>query len=117
MLIGNQSRPKIFDLAIKRPEVLYSKVVEIDERVTLCGYTSDPKRRDREVQFDDKGGVARPYQTASETESTGELVQGISGEAVRVLRRPDKEAIRKALQALYDESVNAYAMRRELTLE
>jgi 5-oxoprolinase (ATP-hydrolysing) len=34
-LIGNQSRPKIFDLEIKRPELLYEHVVEIDERVSL----------------------------------------------------------------------------------
>src|SRR5437773_1421065 len=42
--IGNQSRPKIFDLAIKKPEVLYQKVVEIDERVTLEDYAEDPER-------------------------------------------------------------------------
>ena len=34
-LIGNQSRPKIFDLEIKRPELLYEMVAEIDERVVL----------------------------------------------------------------------------------
>lgn len=34
-LIGNQSRPKIFDLEIKRPELLYEHVAEIDERVSL----------------------------------------------------------------------------------
>ncbi|KAK9890948.1 hypothetical protein WA026_013289 [Henosepilachna vigintioctopunctata] len=33
LLIGNQARPKIFELDIKRPEVLYSAVVEIDCRV------------------------------------------------------------------------------------
>lgn len=33
--IGNQTRPRIFDLNIKRALPLYSKVVEVDERVTL----------------------------------------------------------------------------------
>ena len=33
--IGNQARPKIFDLEIKRPELLYEEVVEVDERVRL----------------------------------------------------------------------------------
>jgi 5-oxoprolinase (ATP-hydrolysing) len=33
--IGNQSRPKIFDLQIKKPDLLYEIAVEIDERVTL----------------------------------------------------------------------------------
>lgn len=34
-LIGNQSRPKIFDLRIQRPDLLYERVIEVDERVTL----------------------------------------------------------------------------------
>lgn len=33
--IGNQSRPHMFDLAIRRPDVLYEKVVEVEERVIL----------------------------------------------------------------------------------
>ena len=37
-LIGNQSRPKIFELNIKRPSVLYEHVAEIDERVVLLKY-------------------------------------------------------------------------------
>jgi 5-oxoprolinase (ATP-hydrolysing) len=34
-LIGNQSRPKIFDLEIQRPERLYTHVVEVNERILL----------------------------------------------------------------------------------
>eukprot|EP01035_Chromulina_nebulosa_P026447 gene26447-34623_t len=33
--IGNQSRPKIFDLKIQKPELLYEHVVEVNERVVL----------------------------------------------------------------------------------
>ena len=33
--IGNQSRPNIFDLEIRAPEVLYERVVEVDEQVVL----------------------------------------------------------------------------------
>ncbi|XP_060532261.1 5-oxoprolinase isoform X2 [Cylas formicarius] len=33
LLIGNQARPKIFQLNIQRPEILYAEVVEIDCRV------------------------------------------------------------------------------------
>lgn len=33
LLIGNQARPKIFDLNIRRPEVLYSELVEVDCRI------------------------------------------------------------------------------------
>jgi 5-oxoprolinase (ATP-hydrolysing) len=32
LVIGNQSRPDIFDLAIRVPDQLYTHVVEIDER-------------------------------------------------------------------------------------
>ncbi len=33
--IGNQSRPNIFDLTMKRPERIFDAVVEIDERVRI----------------------------------------------------------------------------------
>lgn len=35
--IGNQSRPYIFDLEIQIPDVLYDRVLEIDEQVPLQG--------------------------------------------------------------------------------
>lgn len=31
--IGYQNRPKIFDLAIKKPELIYKTVIEVDERI------------------------------------------------------------------------------------
>lgn len=33
--IGNQSRPRIFDLSITKPDVLQQSVIEVDERVVL----------------------------------------------------------------------------------
>ena len=85
--IGNQSRPNIFDLAIRKPEVLYKKVVEIDERVTLEDYAEDPTRHQTEVSQD-----------AKSSGSDAELVRGLSGETVRILQRPDHEQIKKQLQ-------------------
>lgn len=35
--IGYQNRPKLFELAIRKPEVLFSAVVEIDERIAADG--------------------------------------------------------------------------------
>lgn len=35
LFIGNQSRPDIFDLKVTCPDVLYSDVIEVDERVVL----------------------------------------------------------------------------------
>lgn len=40
LYIGNQARPKIFDLNIKKPSNLYQKVVEVDCRIV-------PEQKDR----------------------------------------------------------------------
>lgn len=93
LVIGNQSRPKIFELNIRRPPPLYSEVLEVDERVTLVGYTSDPKADEHAVQFDEDGKIVRGYRGPGwdgegDAEGPGEIVRGISGEAVRILRRP-----------------------------
>lgn len=93
--IGNQSRPKIFDLAIRKPEVLYEQVVEIDERVTLEDYAEDPERHI--TKTDDS--------TAEEG-----LVRGLSGEAVRILKRPSKDTIKSQLQNLYDDGFRSIAV-------
>lgn len=93
LLIGNQSRPKIFDLNIRRPTPLYSTVIEVDERVTLVSYTSDPQAAEHAVVFDDNGKVVRGlrgpgWDGKSDGEGPGEVVRGLSGEAVRILKKP-----------------------------
>jgi len=115
LLIGNQSRPKIFDLNIRRPSQLYSTVLEVDERVTLVGFTSDPEADQNAVQFDADGIVARGYRGAgwdgkSDGEGPGRVVRGISGEAVRVLREPDRDSIRGDLQRLHGEGYRSIAI-------
>ena len=37
LLIANQDRPRLFDLAIRKPDPLFERVVEIDERVDVQG--------------------------------------------------------------------------------
>ena len=91
--IGNQSRPKIFDLAIRRPDVLYQKVVEVGERVTLEDYAEDPERGRSVVEGE--GGV---------------LVEGLSGEVVRVLKRPDEGRAKEQLRGLFDEGFRSIAV-------
>ena len=61
--------------------------------MTLVGYTSDPKAEEHAVQFDEHGKVKRGYRGKGwdgqgDAEGPGEVVQGLSGEAVRVMRRP-----------------------------
>ena len=92
LLIGNQSRPKIFDLNIRRAPPLYSGVLEVDERVTLVGYTSDPNAAEHAVQFDDNGGISRGYSGPGWEEedegNTATIVKGLSGEAVKIMKVP-----------------------------
>lgn len=96
--IGNQSRPNIFDLAIRKPEVLYKKVVEIDERVTLEDYAEDPTRHQTDAKSIQEAGA------------DAEIVRGLSGEAVRILKKPDHEQIRKQLQEVYDSGLKSIAV-------
>lgn len=97
--IGNQSRPNIFDLDIHKPEVLYKKVIEIDERVTLEDYAEDPERTSTKV----------PEQGTKEAKSS-KLVKGLSGETVRILRSPTEEAIKKQLQEVFDSGIKSIAV-------
>jgi 5-oxoprolinase (ATP-hydrolysing) len=96
--IGNQSRPKIFDLAIRKPDTLYEAVVEVAERVTLEDYAEDPKREVTKTQ--ERSGEGKE----------GELVRGLSGEAVRILLRPDEETIRKQLMEVREKGIKSIAV-------
>ena len=96
--IGNQSRPQIFDLAIRKPDVLYKQVVEIDERVTLEDYAEDPERNVT---------AAEPLNNAR---NHAELVTGKSGETVRILKRIDEQEVRQKLQRVYDDGLRSVAV-------
>ncbi|RFU32335.1 hypothetical protein B7463_g3957, partial [Scytalidium lignicola] len=90
--IGNQSRPKLFDLAINKPDVLYSKVVEVAERVTLEAWTECKNPQQIDITSDPA------------------LVQGITGEIVRIIEPLDIEAAQKSLQEIYDEGFRSIAV-------
>lgn len=96
--IGNQSRPNIFDLAIRKPDVLYKRVVEIDERVTLEDYAEDPWRH-----------VTKTEAPGSEAKDS-DIVRGMSGEAIRILKRPAADQIRSKLKEVYDSGLRSIAV-------
>ena len=55
--IGYQSRPRLFDLNIVLPELLYEQVIEVDERVdargeVLCPLDEDRVRADLQAAYD-----------------------------------------------------------------
>ncbi len=93
--IGNQSRPKIFDLAIRKPEALYERVIEIDERVTLEDYAEDPERHTTKVD---------------ETTGDENLVRGLSSESVRILKKPSTDMVKSQLQGLYGDGFRSIAV-------
>lgn len=82
LVIGNQTRPDLFDLSVRRLEQLYEVVVEVDERVTIEGFSEDPDPKPIDVPSDPA------------------LVMGQTGEVVRVMKAPDLEAVRSDLDAL-----------------
>ncbi|KAL5334404.1 Hydantoinase B/oxoprolinase-domain-containing protein [Aspergillus crustosus] len=82
LLIGNQTRPDLFDLSVRRLEQLYEKVVEVDERITIEGASEAPQ----ESQHIDMSDPA--------------LIVGQTGEVVRIMKKPDLEVVRGELESL-----------------
>jgi 5-oxoprolinase (ATP-hydrolysing) len=88
LVIGDQTRPKIFDLKIEKPGLLYETVVEVDERVTLEDYSEDPGLH--------------------VTDADGEtLVKGLSGETVRILKKPNEQDIESSLKLIYASGIRS----------
>ncbi|KAM5341183.1 hypothetical protein ACJ41O_015292 [Fusarium nematophilum] len=98
--IGNQSRPDMFALNVQRPELLYTKVVEVPERVTLYDSTAY-KRGDKDA----------PQTNGLKVETIESDVRtGISGERVRVIEALDMDVTRAALQQTFDEGFRSIAI-------
>ncbi|KAI0836406.1 Hydantoinase B/oxoprolinase-domain-containing protein [Hypoxylon sp. FL0890] len=83
--IGYQARPKLFDLAIRKPDVLYSEVVEVEERVTMEDSTKDP------------------FPGTIDINSDSALRVGQSGDIIRILKPLNIESTRKSLQGLFEK--------------
>ncbi len=82
--IGNQDRPRIFDLEIHKPDLLYETVIEVDERLRML----------------------RP----DEPQPAAPVVQGITGDRLVVLKALDIEALRPQLQNTYDSGIRSLAV-------
>ncbi|CAI2166519.1 8586_t:CDS:10 [Funneliformis geosporum] len=81
LLIGNQSRPKIFDLAIHKPDVLVSL---IGDGLNLSSELTNNISKD--------------------------IFQGISGEYIKILNKPDLNKIKEDLQFLYNDGFRSIAI-------
>ncbi|XP_058180943.1 5-oxoprolinase 1 [Rhododendron vialii] len=85
--IGNQARPNIFDLTVRKPSNLYESVVEVDERVELV--------MDKEE--------ANPDAFAS-------IVKGVSGVLVKVVKPLNEEALKPLLKGLLEKGISCLAV-------
>ena len=74
--------------------MLYQDVLEIDERVTLEDFAEHP---DRQTTYVD-------------AKNDPDLVRGLSGEAVRILKRPESFQIRDGLQRLHKDGFRSIAV-------
>lgn len=109
--IGLQSRPKIFELNIKKPDVLYEKVVEVSERVTIESYQQSPSY-DADIEA-----------IAKAAPNDFDLVKGVNGQIIRILKRLDKNKVKRDLQNLYEEGfrsicvclAHSYTFQGEIT--
>lgn len=90
-LIGTQKRPNIFDLNIRKPGVLYDKVIEVHERVTVEDYVLNPYPS--QYDFDDPA-----------------LLRTESGEVIRIIEKLDIAKTRVELENLKAEGYNSLAV-------
>jgi len=89
--IGNQSRPKIFDLRMEKTKMLYDHVIEVDERIRVV----NPKFE----TVDSKG---------YEVGKTQELVEVISSPNVEHLKQQLEEVKKKGIKSLAVALMHSY---------
>ena len=82
--IGNQNRPNIFDLEIKKPDLLYEDVIEVKERI-------------------------RPLKS-HETLPGVKIVEGITNERFAVIQPLDIESVLPQLQRIYNKGIRSLAV-------
>lgn len=85
--IGNQARPNIFDLTVSKPTNLYEEVVEINERVELV-----------------------PNEELTNSDSSASVVQGVSGELLRIVKPLDEDSLKPLLKGLLERGISCLAV-------
>lgn len=122
LAIGNQSRPRIFDLEIWTPDLLYETVVEVDEEVRtvvlLEAGSSDARLNNGPavqvvIPLGDAPGQRAGRSPKSDQEAFppgGPVVPGTTGELVCVRRAPDLDALRRQLAPLLEAGIRSIAV-------
>ncbi|OAG02596.1 uncharacterized protein CC84DRAFT_1150543 [Paraphaeosphaeria sporulosa] len=92
-VIGDQTRPKLFELAIKKAKALHAVSVEIDERVTVEDYDLNPFPLDKNRELIEPA-----------------LVRTKSSEIIRVLKPIDLNEVRQVLEDLRSQGFTSLAI-------
>lgn len=98
LAIGNQTRPDIFNITAKKLDQLYSKVVEIDERITLVNYTEGGGSKEKitlENSF--------PYKKE-------ELKQASTGDLIHIIEKPNLSKVESQLLELQSQGFSSIAI-------
>lgn len=85
LVIGNQTRPHIFDLTAKKLGHLYKQVLEIDERVTIEG-------------FSEGGGDKLLIDKLQPN-----LTEGVTGDTIRIIKEPNYAQVEKDFREIYNQ--------------
>lgn len=89
LYIGNQSRPKLFDLTVRIPDVLYEEVVEVHERVVLS--------RD-DCQLDEK------------LRGKNQQKKTITGDKIEIWKDVNEEQLRRDLTTIKEKGISSIAV-------
>ena len=81
--IGDQTRPHLFDLKIRKPDLLYERVLEVGERIRLL-------RKNEQAE--------------------GELLTGVNGEQFLILAKPDYALLERQLQQMLATGITSLAV-------
>eukprot|EP00871_Galdieria_phlegrea_P004105 jgi/Galph1/4696/GphlegSOOS_G3367.1 len=107
--IGNQSRPKIFDLTVKRPDVLYDEVLQVDERVRPVSVKEKLPEEAYvlDVQNIKEDELLKTYlQIVSEIKEKQKrplYIKGLSDIYFEVLETPNLEALSRAIKDIIEK--------------
>ncbi|XP_060949722.1 5-oxoprolinase [Limanda limanda] len=85
--IGTQARPKLFDLEVAMPDVLYEEIIEVDERVVLSQDGCQLPRKD-----------------------SRRIVTGSTGDSLELWKELDLECVEKDLRGVLSRGITCVAV-------
>lgn len=94
--IGNQTRPNIFELCIPPPNLLYERVIEVNERVRLAGYSA--------------GGTETIQVSSDNIDGRPNFTTGVTNELIEIMKPLDLKQVAHQLKDLLDSGIKNIAV-------